>query len=116
VKNQQVKRVPLEAKIIGKNLRFLREKAGLTQKELAFILEITFQQVQKYERGENRFPVEKLHALKKHFGVPYHAFFRGLEEEEPERPWPEALCAKLVKVRDIALQDRIARVSEIMME
>lgn len=110
-----LKRVPEEAKIIGKNLRHLRNRANLTQKELAWLLDITFQQVQKYERGENRFPIEKLHILKNHLGVPYQVFFYGLDERDA-LPWPQALCAKLEKVRNKVLRDKIARVSEIMME
>ncbi|MFC5390642.1 helix-turn-helix domain-containing protein [Brevundimonas bullata] len=39
---------------IGKTVRTRREKAGLTQADLGHAIGVTFQQVQKYERGTNR--------------------------------------------------------------
>jgi transcriptional regulator with XRE-family HTH domain len=39
---------------IGKTIRARREKAGLTQVDLGHAIGVTFQQVQKYERGTNR--------------------------------------------------------------
>ena len=39
---------------IGKTVRTRREKAGLTQADLGHAIGVTFQQVQKYERGANR--------------------------------------------------------------
>ena len=73
------KRVPPEARIIGANLRNLRRRAGLSQSELGHSLNVTFQQVQKYENGQNRLPVEKLYVLKHLYDVPYEYFFVGLE-------------------------------------
>ncbi len=111
------RRVPPEARIVGENLRSLREQAGLTQKQIARILGVTFQQIQKYERGENRLPVEKLHALKNHFGVPYHIFFRGLDaEKEGEIPWPGNVTERLARVKNFILRDKIDRVVSIMLE
>ncbi|MGB4108004.1 MAG: helix-turn-helix transcriptional regulator [Alphaproteobacteria bacterium] len=112
------KRVPAEAAVIGRNLRRLREGADLTQKDLARLLGISFQQVQKYERGENRLPVDRLFALRKIFGAPYHAFFAGLGGDTPsqELPWTEKIHAHLLEADDPALQDKIARVVAIMLE
>lgn len=63
---------------IGTNLRALREMKGETQKALAYRLGVTFQQLQKYERGQNRLSAERLHQLHEHFKVPYDYFFSGL--------------------------------------
>ena len=41
-------------KLVGRNIRVLRLAKGLSQTELADALGITFQQVQKYEKGTNR--------------------------------------------------------------
>ncbi len=113
-----LKRVPAEAAIIGRNLRKLREGVELTQKDVARLLGISFQQVQKYERGENRLPVDRLFALRKIFGVPYHAFFAGLggDADAQDLPWPEKIHERLIEAGDPALQDRIARVVAIMLE
>lgn len=111
------KRVPPEARLIGRNFRSLREQAGLTQKEIAHRLGVSFQQIQKYERGENRLPVDRLHALKNILGVSYHAFFRGLDKaESPDQSWQEKLFQRLAEIENPVLQNKIERVIAIMAE
>jgi transcriptional regulator with XRE-family HTH domain len=73
------KRVPPETYIIGTNLKMLRRKAQLSQMEVGKTLEVTFQQIQKYESGINRLPIEKLYLLKHLYDVPYDVFFAGFE-------------------------------------
>ncbi len=75
-----LKRVPPEARIIGANLRRLRHKAGLSQVDVGKRIDVSFQQVQKYENGQNRLPVEKLYLLKHLYDVPYDVFFAGFED------------------------------------
>ena len=109
------KRVPPEARQIGQNFRLLREQAGLTQKEIARMLGVSFQQIQKYERGENRLPVDRLHALKNILGVSYHAFFKGLDKAEAsDKSWPEKLYQLLTDIENPVLQNKIERVIAIM--
>ncbi len=48
---------------VGNRLRVRRMLAGLTQDELAAAVGITFQQVQKYEKGANRISASRLHAF-----------------------------------------------------
>ncbi len=76
-------------KQIGKNLRFLRTRTFkevknkknktvmryIRQEELARNLNITFQQIQKYEKGTNGLSGEKLYKLSKFFEVPMEIFF-----------------------------------------
>lgn len=50
-------------KDLGERLRRFRNLAGMSQRDLANKLELSHQQVQKYERGENGVPLEKLHAF-----------------------------------------------------
>ncbi len=73
------KRVPPEALIIGINLKLLRERTGLSQNQVGRLLGVSFQQVQKYERGINRLPIEKLFVLKHIYNVEYTEFFFGLD-------------------------------------
>lgn len=80
--NQPKKRVNAEAAIIGRNLMHLRHSCGMSQKQVAGTIGISFQQVQKYEKGQNRIPAEKLHRLKHCFGVSYGAFFEGLPDAQ----------------------------------
>lgn len=69
---------------IGRNLRKIRKRLGLTQAELAPLLNVSFQQVQKYESGKNRLPVECLYKIKLFGNVPYDDFFIGVDQEECE--------------------------------
>ncbi|MCB1562198.1 MAG: helix-turn-helix transcriptional regulator [Alphaproteobacteria bacterium] len=73
------KRVTHETTIIGRNIRNLRTRAGYSQQDIAKALGVSFQQIQKYEAGKNRFPAETLYRLKKFYGVPYPYFFEGMD-------------------------------------
>ena len=113
------KRVPEEAQIIGKNLRKFRNSIGLTQTEMGKILGISFQQVQKYENGRNRFPVEKLHKLHSILGIAYEQVFAGLKQERYENsysPYPQSSVLHSVYcLEDINLKRKIEKVIEIML-
>lgn len=56
--------------------------AGLTQTQLATAGGVTFQQVQKYERGTNRISASLLYTFARVLHCPPGAFFEGLNEVE----------------------------------
>ncbi len=60
---------------IGRKIREFRLQAGLTQERLAEELEITFQQVQKYERGITKVNLVRLQQLAEAFKIPISSFF-----------------------------------------
>ncbi len=66
--------------LVGSRIRARRKVMGDSQTELAEALGLTFQQVQKYERGVNRVSASKLYEIAKHQGVPVGHYFAGLEE------------------------------------
>jgi transcriptional regulator with XRE-family HTH domain len=63
---------------VGRRLRSLRKTNDLSQKEVAGMAGISFQQLQKYERGNNRISASRLWALAKGLKVPVGYFFEGL--------------------------------------
>jgi transcriptional regulator with XRE-family HTH domain len=65
----------LDSVAIGGKIRAFRLEAGLTQERLAERLGITFQQVQKYERGITKVNLSKLQQLAVILNVPVTAFF-----------------------------------------
>ena len=67
-------------RIVGRNIRIYRLQRGLTQTELADQLELTFQQVQKYEKGTNRVGSGRLLKIATFLGVPVTALFKGSDE------------------------------------
>jgi transcriptional regulator with XRE-family HTH domain len=60
---------------VGRNIRKLRVLAGWTQADLAGQLGLTFQQVQKYERGQSRVSAATLFRLRQFFACNYADFF-----------------------------------------
>jgi transcriptional regulator with XRE-family HTH domain len=64
---------------VGRRLKQRREELGLSQERLADFLGISFQQVQKYERGFNRVGASRLFQIGEALGVPTAFFFEGIE-------------------------------------
>jgi transcriptional regulator with XRE-family HTH domain len=60
---------------IGQRVRAFRLQKGLSQQKLADQLGVTFQQVQKYEKGANRIGVGRLQAIAAILGVAIYDFF-----------------------------------------
>ena len=63
--------------LVGKKLKKRREALSLSQKELSALLDISYQQIQKYERGENKVPAGRLFLLAKALKVTPDYFFDG---------------------------------------
>lgn len=66
-------------RVVGANVRRLREDAGVTLAELADALNLSHQQVQKYETGANRISAGTIYALARFFAVPYDQLFEGAD-------------------------------------
>ena len=66
-------------KLVGRNIRVLRLAKGLSQTELADALGVTFQQVQKYEKGANRVGSGRLLKISAVLGVKITDFFEGTD-------------------------------------
>ena len=60
---------------VGKRVRLRRTLLGLSQEKLGLALGLTFQQVQKYERGANRIGCSRLYHLTQILDVPVSFFF-----------------------------------------
>ncbi len=65
---------------VGKRVRLRRTLLGLSQEKLGAELNITFQQVQKYERGANRISASRLWDLSQILDVPVSYFFDDMSE------------------------------------
>ena len=69
---------------VGARVRLRRKALGLSQQVLADELALTFQQVQKYERGTNRISASKLYEISRTLGVPVAFFFEGLAAKDAD--------------------------------
>jgi transcriptional regulator with XRE-family HTH domain len=63
---------------VGNRIRMRRQIVGTSQEKLGELLGITFQQVQKYEKGTNRISASRLYYCAKTLGVPVQFFFEDL--------------------------------------
>lgn len=63
-----------EGKGLGGRIRRYRELAGLSQADLGDKLGVSYQQIQKYERGANRMSVDSLVKVARFLGQPLSAF------------------------------------------
>ncbi|WP_461384497.1 helix-turn-helix domain-containing protein, partial [Devosia indica] len=88
---------------VGARIRMRRKTMGLSQERLAESLSLTFQQVQKYERGANRVSASKLYEIARSLRSPINYFFDGLADTVD--PLPEG----------VADQDASAFVHELVM-
>jgi transcriptional regulator with XRE-family HTH domain len=69
---------------IGRRFKMRRVMLRISQDELATMIGVTFQQVQKYESGANRASASRLWAIAKVLQVEAGFFFEGIEREFPE--------------------------------
>jgi transcriptional regulator with XRE-family HTH domain len=114
-------------KYAGARLRMRRMELGLSQSEVADALGLTFQQVQKYEKGSNRMSTGRLHQLAEMLKVPPSFFFDGadahaapggqLEGEDLQTGFLTTrygvrLAAAFVKISDTRLQERVVSLVE----
>jgi transcriptional regulator with XRE-family HTH domain len=65
---------------VGARIRLRRRMQGVSQEKLADALGLTFQQVQKYERGANRVSASKLYEIAAALRAPVAYFFDGLAD------------------------------------
>ena len=72
---------PIDVRV-GARLRLRRNMLGLSQEKLGEAIGLTFQQVQKYERGANRIGASRLHELSRVLDVPISFFF---DDTDPVR-------------------------------
>lgn len=71
---------------VGQRIRFRRIMLGHSQEDLAKALGLTFQQVQKYEKGTNRIGASRLFAIASFLHVPVGFFFEDMQPGENQLP------------------------------
>jgi transcriptional regulator with XRE-family HTH domain len=72
---------PIDAQV-GNRVRIRRMLIGMSQERLGDLLGLTFQQVQKYEKGVNRIGAGRLFEMARILGVPIDFFYEGVESGE----------------------------------
>ena len=81
---------------VGARVRMRRKFLGMSQEGLAETILLTFQQVQKYERGSNRISASKLWEIAKALKAPVAYFFEGYGENEAVEGFSESESEQFV--------------------
>jgi transcriptional regulator with XRE-family HTH domain len=89
-------------RVVGERIRTYRDIKGLSQTELGEAIGVTFQQVQKYERGKNKVGVSRLVEISRILSTPLMSFVAGLDDSKN---------AHIISVSDTK-QDKIIQDSE----
>lgn len=86
---------------IGEKIKKRRKELGISQEKLAEILGVTYQQVQRYEKGLNKLNVENIQFVADALSMPVSCFF------EPERAFtlPERTSPYMPAEEDRLLKD-----------
>jgi transcriptional regulator with XRE-family HTH domain len=103
---------------ISARVRSLRRMSGMTQKELADRLGLTFQQIQKYEQGTNRISAGTLYTMAQHLDVPVSSLFPESDTPHPQPHWLQDPCFHHLRVLhglpNPALRDTLLRLIELV--
>src|SRR3954469_23279911 len=106
---------------VGNRVRIRRMLIGMSQERLGDLLGLTFQQVQKYEKGVNRIGAGRLYEVSRILNVPIDFFYQGVASE-PGAPAPEAappvlefvssgeglqLSLAFMKIKDVKVRKRV---------
>mgnify|MGYP002784433501 FL=1 len=69
---------------VGERLKQLRNKLKLSQTKLGEMVGISFQQIQKYEKGQNRIPASKLFEFSEVLNAPITYFYDGIDIDDDQ--------------------------------
>lgn len=73
---------------VGSRVRLRRMLVGMSQEKLGDKMGLTFQQIQKYEKGANRIGASRLYRLSRILDVPVQFFFEDASRLDPEPGQP----------------------------
>ncbi|MCJ9673280.1 MULTISPECIES: helix-turn-helix domain-containing protein [unclassified Neorhizobium] len=95
-------RQPVEVdRQVGSRIRQARLMRGVSQVELSARIGVTFQQLQKYEKGANRVSASKLVAISDALDVDTSYFFQDMKRERREEPTPDQVPIFSKQGRDL---------------
>jgi len=105
---------------VGSRVRMRRMMLGMSQEKLGDALGLTFQQVQKYEKGTNRIGASRLQQISHILQVPVSFFFEGAPTVGPaargegpsEAPSPAYVSDFLATSDGLALTKAFMRISD----
>lgn len=110
----------ITSKEIGEKIKKRRRELKLSQEELAELLDVTYQQIQRYENGTNKLNVENIQMVAEALSAPLSFFFDSYtsplitEEKSPQLSSKEKNLLKLFKkIKDSRSKNLIIQLSRL---
>ena len=101
---------------LGKKLRMRRLSLGLTQTKVANAINVTFQQIQKYEKGTNGVSSSRLMQLSNFLKVPITYFYEGFagSQKNPTDPTEDLNYSFLIKTFGRLSESQKSKIIQIL--
>jgi transcriptional regulator with XRE-family HTH domain len=107
---------------VGERIRQRRAELGLTQEDLGVALQISYQQIQKYETGTNRVSAGRLFEIGGVLGVDISYFFDGYSSGRPGANLPHGghnrsaieLVRNFLEIKDENLRTAVATLMRVL--
>jgi len=77
---RKVKLMVADSKTIGNKIKQRREQLNISQEGLGEMIGVTYQQIQKYEKGINKVSAERLAGIARNLKIPITFFYEGPKE------------------------------------
>lgn len=111
-------------KNIGKRIKELRKKSGMTQGELAIGVGVTYQQIQKYEKGTSSISTDKLFKIAEILGINIDMLLKEEEVDEneldssnisdtPDMDYISKIARYVRKIKDKAIKDMVVEFARV---
>ncbi|MBV9078969.1 MAG: helix-turn-helix domain-containing protein [Methylobacteriaceae bacterium] len=105
---------------VGVRMRMRRTEVGMSQERLGADIGVTFQQVQKYEKGRDRVSASRLQQIARALGVSVSYFYEGEDgqrdaSEGPRIGWTAqslALVRAFERIEDAEIRRRVVKLVE----
>ena len=104
---------------VGGRIRERRIMLGLTQKQLAEMIGVTYQQAHKYERGINRVSAGRLFEIARALSAPITYFYEGISEEGPRQLMPHQrmqleIARNFAEIRNEKHQEAVSQLARAL--
>jgi transcriptional regulator with XRE-family HTH domain len=104
--------------LVGARIRLLRKRRKMSQSQLGAKLGVTFQQVQKYEKGKNRVGASRLQMISTALDVPVGQFFsdaaKSVKNSSAFDPQALRFAEAFIKITDKDLRSSMLDMVEAM--
>jgi transcriptional regulator with XRE-family HTH domain len=98
---------------VGQKVRVARLSKGLSQTRLGEAVGLTFQQIQKYEKGTNRISASRLYQFSEILGVDILYFFEGAgEQSQPDTTLSPSVSTPSLSRLDVGIMQGLAEIKD----